>query len=303
MHTDIDMEDIKLEDKTKIIAVAGKGGVGKTSLAGVIVKLLVESFPDKKILAIDADPAVGLSTVLNVDVDKTIDDIRKEVIKNVEDGDTKSAVELLGEAKYEIYDALKEQDGYCIHFEYDGKVQVVNNQRISVTQQQSVLDAMNLREEGKSAAEIKEILEKEKLQASIYITVDTLKYLKKGGRITPAAAAIGTVLNLKPVLQIQGEKLDAFEKARGVKQAKKAMIKAMKKDMDKRFAKERAAGIMGLHIAYTANDKEVIDGWIAEVKEAFPDFEVDAHPLSLSVGCHIGPCALGIACEKKSAIS
>ena len=102
-----------MSNKTKIIAVAGKGGVGKTSLAGVIVKLLVESFPDKKILAIDADPAVGLSTVLNVDVDKTIDDIRKEVIKNVEDGDTKSAVELLGEAKYEIYDALKEQDGYA----------------------------------------------------------------------------------------------------------------------------------------------------------------------------------------------
>ena len=99
--------------------------------------------------------------------------------------------------------------------EYDGRVQVVDNQRISVTQEQSVLDAMNLREEGKSAAEIKEILEKEKLQASIYITVDTLKYLKKGGRITPAAAAIGTVLNLKPVLQIQGEKLDAFSKARG----------------------------------------------------------------------------------------
>ena len=152
--------------------------------------------------------------------------------------------------------------------DYEGKVQVVNNQRISVTQQQSVLDAM-----------------------------------KKGGRVTPAAAMIGTVLNIKPVLTIQGEKLDAFEKARGVKQAKKAMIKAMKKDMDKRFAKERAAGIMGLHIAYTANDKEVIDGWIVEVKEAFPDFEVDAHPLSLSVACHIGPGALAIACEKKSAIS
>ena len=141
------------------------------------------------------------------------------------------------------------------------------------------------------------------LDASIYIMVDTLKYLKKGGRVTPAAAMIGTVLNIKPVLTIQGEKLDAFEKARGVKQAKKAMIKAMKKDMDKRFAKERTAGIMGLHIAYTANDKEVIDGWIVEGKEAFPDFEVDAHPLSLSVACHIGPGALAIACEKKSAIS
>ena len=187
--------------------------------------------------------------------------------------------------------------------DYDGKVQVVDNQRISVTMQQSVMDAKHLVAAGKSAAQIKEILEKEALESSIYLMVDTLKYLKKGGRVTPAAAMIGTVLNIKPVLTIQGEKLDAFEKARGVKQAKKAMIKAMKKDMDKRFAKERAAGIMGLHIAYTANDKEVIDGWIAEVKEAFPDFEVDAHPLSLSVACHIGPGALAIACEKKSAIS
>ena len=154
-----------------------------------------------------------------------------------------------------------------------------------------------------SAAEIADALEKKKEDICLIAMLDTLEYLKKGGRVTPAAAMIGTVLNIKPVLTIQGEKLDAFEKARGVKQAKKAMIKAMKKDMDKRFAKERAAGIMGLHIAYTANDKEVIDGWIAEVKEAFPDFEVDAHPLSLSVACHIGPGALAIACEKKSAIS
>lgn len=187
--------------------------------------------------------------------------------------------------------------------DYEGKVQVVNNQRISVTQQQSVLDAKKMANRGVAAKDIKAILEEDALDASIYIMVDTLKYLKKGGRVTPAAAMIGTVLNIKPVLTIQGEKLDAFEKARGVKQAKKAMIKAMKKDMDKRFAKERTAGIMGLHIAYTANDKEVIDGWIAEVKEAFPDFEVDAHPLSLSVACHIGPGALAIACEKKSAIS
>ena len=163
--------------------------------------------------------------------------------------------------------------------------------------------ALQCLEEGISAAEIVETLEKKKEDVCLIAMLDTLEYLKKGGRVTPAAAMIGTVLNIKPVLTIQGEKLDAFEKARGVKQAKKAMIKAMKKDMDKRFAKERATGIMGLHIAYTANDKEVIDGWIVEVKEAFPDFEVDAHPLSLSVACHIGPGALAIACEKKSAIS
>ena len=128
--------------------------------------------------------------------------------------------------------------------DYEGKVQVVNNQRISVTQQQSVLDAKKMANRGVAAKDIKAILEEDALDASIYIMVDTLKYLKKGGRVTPAAAMIGTVLNIKPVLTIQGEKLDAFEKARGVKQAKKAMIKAMKKDMDKRFAKERAAGIM-----------------------------------------------------------
>ena len=187
--------------------------------------------------------------------------------------------------------------------EYEGKVFVVDNHRISVTQYQSVKDAQMLAAMGMDGAQIRKRLEETAADSVIFITVDTLKYLKKGGRVTPAAAMIGTVLNIKPVLTIQGEKLDAFEKARGVKQAKKAMIKAMKKDMDKRFAKERAAGIMGLHIAYTANDKEVIDGWIVEVKEAFPDFEVDAHPLSLSVACHIGPGALAIACEKKSAIS
>ena len=181
--------------------------------------------------------------------------------------------------------------------EYDGRVQVVDNQRISVTQEQSVLDAMNLREEGKSAAEIKEILEKEKLQASIYITVDTLKYLKKGGRITPAAAAIGTVLNLKPVLQIQGEKLDAFAKARTVKQAKNLMIEAMKHDFAERFHDPEGKS-MHLEMAYTY-DLDAAEAFRQEVQEAFPGLEIHMDPLSLSVSCHIGPAALAVACSKK----
>lgn len=180
--------------------------------------------------------------------------------------------------------------------EYDGRVQVVDNQRISVTQEQSVLDAMNLREEGKSAAEIKEILEKEKLQASIYITVDTLKYLKKGGRITPAAAAIGTVLNLKPVLQIQGEKLDAFSKARGWKTAKKTMLNAIEKDLKGRFADVKDQ--MALGMAYTCS-KEETQEWKAEIEERFPGYEIMEGPLSLSVACHIGPGALAITCMKR----
>lgn len=180
--------------------------------------------------------------------------------------------------------------------EYDGCVQVVDNQRISVTQEQSVLDAMNLREEGKSAAEIKEILEKEKLQASIYITVDTLKYLKKGGRITPAAAAIGTVLNLKPVLQIQGEKLDAFSKARGWKTAKKTMLNAIEKDLNRRFADVKDQ--MALGMAYTCS-KEEAQEWKAEIEERFPGYEIMERPLSLSVACHIGPGALAITCMKR----
>ena len=120
--------------------------------------------------------------------------------------------------------------------DYNGRVQVVNNQRISVTQEQSVLDAMKLRDAGKSAVEIKKILEEEKFESTIYITVDTLKYLKKGGRITPAAAALGTVLNLKPVLQIQGEKLDAYAKVRGWKAAKRTMLQAIEKDMKERLS-------------------------------------------------------------------
>ena len=178
--------------------------------------------------------------------------------------------------------------------DYDGKVEVVNNQRISVTQKISVLDAVRLAKAGKSALEIKESLEAEKLEASIYITVDTLKYLKKGGRITPAAAAIGTVLNLKPVLQIQGEKLDAFAKVRGWKQAKKTMLDAMEKDLLHRFGGKK----MSLLAAYTCSAEEA-KSWKEELEDRFPNYTIDMDPLSLSVACHIGPGALAVACAKE----
>lgn len=182
--------------------------------------------------------------------------------------------------------------------DYDGKVQVVDNQRISVTQRQSVLDALALVKAGKNAAEIREILEAEKMESSIYITLETLKYLKKGGRITPAAAAIGTVLNLKPVLQIQGDKLDAYSKVRGKKQAKRVMLKAMKEDLDTRFAEYVKKGEMCLQMAYTGNQEEA-EEFKKEVQEMFPELEIHMDPLSLSVACHIGHGALAVACSKK----
>lgn len=182
--------------------------------------------------------------------------------------------------------------------DYDGKVQVVNNQRISVTQRQSVIDAKRLTEQGRSAAEIKEILEREKMQSSIYIMVDTLSYLKKGGRITPAAAALGTLLKLKPVLQIQGEKLDAFAKARTVKQAKSIMIEAIKNDLANRF-KDPEGKHMYLEIAYTY-DIEAAKAFREEVKAVFPGVDdIVVNPLSLSVSCHIGPGALALTCSKE----
>lgn len=177
--------------------------------------------------------------------------------------------------------------------DYDGKVQVVNNQRISVTLRQSVLDAMELAEQGKTAAQIKEILEREKFESSIYITLDTLKYLKKGGRITPAAAALATLLKIKPVLQIQGEKLDAFAKARTVKQAKSIMMESIKKDIEERFGER-----VYIEMAYTKNLEAALE-LKKEVEEYFPDYEVYMAPLSLSVSCHIGPGALAVAVTKQ----
>lgn len=181
--------------------------------------------------------------------------------------------------------------------DFDGRVQVVNNQRISITQRRSVIDAIALADQGKSALEIREQLEAEKLESSIYITLTTLKYLKKGGRITPAAAAIGTMLRLKPVLQIQGEKLDAFSKARTLNQAKTTMIDAIRNDIENRFGGVDAHEVY-LDIAHTNNDAEA-ERFRAEVEEAFPGYKVGyADPLSLSVSCHIGDGALAIAATK-----
>ena len=182
--------------------------------------------------------------------------------------------------------------------EFEGKVFVVNNQRISVTQTQSVLDAVELAKKGYDGAQIKKILEEDKFNSSIYIMLDTLFYLKKGGRITPAAA-LGTLLKLKPVLQIQGEKLDAFAKARTKSAGKSMMLQAIKNDIENRFggfdesAKERVT----LHIAYT-KDAEEAELWKQEVMEAFPGFRFKMAPLSLSVACHIGPGALALACTR-----
>lgn len=183
--------------------------------------------------------------------------------------------------------------------EFDGKVFVVNNQRISVTQKRSVLDAMELAKKGYDGAQIKKILEEDKFNSSIYIMLDTLFYLKKGGRITPAAAALGSLLKLKPVLQIQGEKLDAFAKARTKSAGKSMMLQAIRNDIENRFggfddgAKERVM----LHIAYTKDKKEA-ELWKQEVMEAFPGFRLMMAPLSLSVACHIGPGALALACTQ-----
>ena len=183
--------------------------------------------------------------------------------------------------------------------QFKGKVFVVNNQRVSITQRQSVIDAKKLADEGKSAQEIYDYLMNSKMQSSIYIMVDTLKYLKKGGRLTPAVAAIGTLLKIKPVLQIQGEKLDQFAKVRKVSDAKITMINAIKHDFETRFKDLVAAGKMTLAIAHTENFEEA-EKFKNEVLQEFPNVEFTyINPLSLSVSCHIGPGALAVACAVK----
>ena len=181
--------------------------------------------------------------------------------------------------------------------DYDGRVCVVNNQRISVTMRQSVLDAMSLRDQGKTAEEIKNILEEKKFESSIYIMLDTLYYLKKGGRITPAAAALGTLLKLKPVLQIQGDKLDAFAKARTAKQGKSIMLETIKKDFMEKYNDPEGKD-MHIEIAYSY-DIDAAEKFKEEIQAEFPNHDIVVNPLSLSVACHIGPGAIAVAYSKK----
>ena len=189
------------------------------------------------------------------------------------------------------------QSAMMLAEDFNGRVQVVNNQRISVTQRQSAMDALELAERGMNAGQIKDFLEKDKFNSSIYIMLNTLSYLKKGGRITPAAAAIGTLLKLKPVLQIQGDKLDAFAKARTASQGKATMINAIRSDMENRFGGASKENIW-LEVAYS-KDRDAALAFRDELLREFPGFDIWVDPLSLSVACHIGPGSLAVACCKK----
>lgn len=216
----------------------------------------------------------------------------------------------------ELWDKLLKEDCEIVHIpmssglseschtaqtlakEYGGRVHVVDNQRISVTQKQSVFDAMKLAEQGKSAAQIAEYLTATKRDSSIYISLDTLKYLKKGGRLTPAAALVGSILRIKPVLQIQGEKLDAFRKVHSLRQAKQEMVAAIRNDLATRFAQFRKDGEMTISVAHTDNYTEA-EIFRKELEELFPDVPVTyTDPLSLSVSCHIGPGALAVTATR-----
>lgn len=216
---------------------------------------------------------------------------------------TKAWEELLEENESIVYIPMSSGlSGSCqteimLADDYEGKVQVVDNQRISVTQRQSVLDAIELAKEGKTAVQIKEILEANKFESSIYIMLDTLKYLKKGGRITPAAAALGSALRLKPVLQIQGEKLDAFSIARTKKQGVSKMLAAIEEDIKTRFGGLDNMENIHMEVAHTVNEEAALE-LVEMIKERFGVETVDMYPLSLSISCHIGAGSLAVACSK-----
>lgn len=185
------------------------------------------------------------------------------------------------------------QTARALAMDYPGRVFVVDNRRISVTLLSSVAQAQRLLAEGIRAEEVRRILEEQSGEQSIYIAVNTLEYLKKGGRVTAAGAAMGTLLNLKPVLQIQGGKLDAYKKCRGMAAACDAMLRAMENDLAQRFAGRE----MRLFAVYSG-DRAAGERWQEQVQAAFPDREVELAALPLSICCHIGSGALAIACAE-----
>lgn len=245
-----------------------------------------------------------------------IDLTQEEFYKKLEEGADISTSQPTPESVMNMWDELLKDYDEIVHMpmssglssscntamilarDYDGKVEVVNNQRISVTLRHAINDAITMANKGMSAAEIKKVLEDTKFDSSIYITVDTLKYLKKGGRITPAAAALGTLLKIKPVLQIQGEKLDSFAKARTMKQARQIMMNAIRSDFSNRFHSDAIASDMHIAIAHTQNLEMAMD-LKEELESIYPGHDIIVNPLSLSVACHIGPGALAIAVTKK----
>jgi DegV family protein with EDD domain len=184
---------------------------------------------------------------------------------------------------------------------YAGKVYVVNNQRISVTQRQTVLEAIKMASNGLTGAEIQAKLEDQKMNSDIFIMVDTLTYLKKGGRITPAAAAAGQLLKIKPILQIKGEKLDKYRMMnRTVSNAKRIMIDAAKESMEALKQIDGNDDNVVINLAYTGTDTSLVLEFLNEVKEEFPTKDIYLAPLSLSVSCHIGDGALAITITKET---
>ena len=178
--------------------------------------------------------------------------------------------------------------------DFEGKVFVVDNKRISISMKTSVIDAVNMAKDGKTAKQIKQYLEETALECSIYLMVDTLKYLKQGGRITPAAAMIGTILGIKPILQIQGGKIDSYAKIKNIKAAKQKMTEAIRKDLDDRFRTLVENGKMRMSVAHTQNEANALL-FAEELKQEFPNIPFEyIDPLSLSVATHTGPKVLAV---------
>ena len=182
--------------------------------------------------------------------------------------------------------------------EYEGKVYVVDNARVATPLHQSILDTVSLVNQGLSGAQIKEKLEADRENMAVFLAVDTLEFLKKGGRVTPAVAAIGSVLNIKPVLRIGTGKLDTYEKCRGMKKARKVMIEAMKQEFQTTFKEAYESGDIYLMAASNRSPEETAD-WVRQVEEAFPEMEVMCDYLTCGITCHTGPGALGIGCACK----